>query len=122
MPPKKAKAQSNASGGPTTALPASVVAGPGLEQQGRNSEHYVKVQEWRQVIMEHPLSSNSGQEMPLSMREHGLQEPFNEKLKGVMGMVQKKGANEEIGCTAVRPALLANARDTFAGRCYPRLG
>ena len=50
----------------------------GLEQHGRNADHYVKVMAWRQTIEAHPLFHNTCQEMPLSIKDAGTQQPFND--------------------------------------------
>ena len=51
----------------------------GLEQHGRNANHYEKVLQWRHVIEDHPLFTNISQEMPLSIKDFGLQHPFNDQ-------------------------------------------
>ena len=51
----------------------------GLDQHGRNANHYEKVLRWRQVIEDHALFANLSQEMPLSIRDFGVQHPFNDE-------------------------------------------
>lgn len=49
----------------------------GLEQHGRNAIHYEQVLQWRGMIEDHGIFSNIAQEMPLSIKDCGLQHPFN---------------------------------------------
>jgi len=51
----------------------------GLDQHGRNANHYEKVLRHRQVIEDHPLFANISQEMPLSIKDCGMQTPFNDE-------------------------------------------
>ena len=71
--------------GGKTMVPPAPAAAPvdppelrGLEQHGRNADHYVKVMAWRQTIEAHPLFHNICQEMPLSIKDAGTQQPFND--------------------------------------------
>ena len=57
--------------------PVPVAIPPGVDQQGRNANHYVKVAEWRDIIEGHSLFTNIAQEMPLSIADSGTQHPFN---------------------------------------------
>ena len=65
----------------------------------RTSEHYVKVQTWRQTIFEHELFTNITQEMPLTRNELAMTEPFNEEhYTALMNQVAK--TNEDLQYTA----------------------
>ena len=47
--------------------------------RGRNANHYEKARRWRQVIEDHALFTNISQEVPLSIRDLGVQHPFNDE-------------------------------------------
>ena len=70
-------------------VPASAPSGSnppvikGFELHGRNANHYENVWKWRCVVEEHPLFANVSQEMPLSIKDLGMQRPFNEEDFGV---------------------------------------
>ena len=62
---------------PTSARKTEHAAGLcGLDQHGRNANHYEKVLRCRQVIEDHALLS---QEMPLGIKDFGVQHPFNDE-------------------------------------------
>ena len=59
---------------PSDSNPPSI---QGLEQHGRNANRYEHVLRWRNTIEDHPVFANI-QEMPLSIKDLGVQHPFNE--------------------------------------------
>ena len=61
---------------PSDSNPPSI---QGLEQHGRNANHYENVLKWRSTIEDHPAFANISQEMPLSIKDLGVQHPFNEE-------------------------------------------
>ena len=65
---------------PTSAKKTEHAAGfCGLDQHGRNANHYEKALRHRQVIEDHPLFANISQEMPLSIKDCGMPTPFNDE-------------------------------------------
>ena len=58
---------------PSDSNPPSI---QGLEQHGRNANHYENVLKWRSTIEDHPAFANISQEMPLSIKDLGVQHPF----------------------------------------------
>ena len=69
----------------------------GLDQHGRNANHYEKVLQWRQVIEDHPLFTNISQEMPLSIRDFGVQRPFNDEDLRAATLRDSSGAGYTAG-------------------------
>ena len=81
MPPrlKAWRAPRPADAAPAAAPPNPPVPSRGIDVQGRNADHYVKVMAWRQTIEAHPVFHNISQEMPLSIQDAGTQQPYDDK-------------------------------------------
>jgi len=68
-------------------------------QPEHTKEHYLKVQEWRTTILGHHVFNNITQEMPLSLQDAGLLEPFNDTyFTSMMDRIAK--SNEDLSYTA----------------------